>query len=105
MIGGVLGSDSERWTHIGLTGRRLTTLLRSADGSRPGLAENSRYSFFKWMNGQLRQAGRFAINCNSLVICRRTNRSLRSRLKEPYRRLRFHQEVEGDQRFSALLRI
>ena len=21
MIGGVLGSDSERWTHIGLTGR------------------------------------------------------------------------------------
>ena len=46
----------------------ITTLLRSADGSRPGLAENSRYSFFKWMNGQLRQAGRFAINCNSLVI-------------------------------------
>ena len=45
-------------------GGLITTLLRSANGSRPGLAKNSRYSSCKWINGQLRQAGRFAISCN-----------------------------------------
>jgi hypothetical protein len=59
MIGGVgigFGTvDSISDSPVG--GGVITTLLRSADGSRPGLAENSRY-FFLQMDEWTAEAGR-----------------------------------------------